>query len=72
MLHWQKKDGYEQFIRNNGIYDEITECLTKAEKNIIEFSGIGENPTYEKVLEGAGVARENQVWSQIWANRSRI
>lgn len=49
------------FIRNNGIYGEIMECLTKAEKNIVEFSDIDENPTYEEVLEGARVARENQV-----------
>lgn len=49
------------FIRNNGIYDEITERLTKAGKNIITFTDIMENPTYEKVLEGAKMAREYKI-----------
>lgn len=48
-------------IRRNGIYDEITAILTAAGKRIIEFSGIMANPTYEKVLEGAKLAREEQV-----------
>lgn len=30
-------------------------------QNVIEFSGIGANPTYAKVLEGARLARENKV-----------
>lgn len=29
-------------------------------QNVIEFSGIGANPTYSKVLEGAKLARENK------------
>ncbi len=49
------------FIRENGIYEQIMGSLAKAEKNIIEFSGICENPTYEKVLEGAKLARENKI-----------
>lgn len=49
------------FIRNNGIYDEIMERLTKAGKNIITFTDIMENPTYEKVLEGAKMAREYKI-----------
>lgn len=48
-------------IRKNGIYDQIVMSLTKAEKNVIEFNDIMENPTYEKVLEGAKVARENKI-----------
>lgn len=48
-------------ITGNGIYDEIMESLAKAEKNVIEFSGICENPTYEKVLEGAKLAKENEI-----------
>lgn len=48
-------------IRENGIYDQIKESLTKAEKNVIEFTGICENPTYEKVLEGMRLARENNI-----------
>ena len=47
------------FIKGNGIYDEIVSILKAAGKNIAEFSGIMANPTYEKVLEGAKIAREN-------------
>lgn len=46
-------------IKRNGIYDEITEILKAAGKNIIEFPGIMANPTYKKVLDGARIAREN-------------
>lgn len=44
--------------KKNGIYDEVTDILKAAGKNIIEFSGIMANPTYAKVLEGARLARE--------------
>lgn len=45
-------------IKQNGIYEEVMECLKKTNQNIVEFSGIGANPTYSKVLEGAELARE--------------
>lgn len=48
-------------IKKNGIYDEVVSVLKKAGKTIIEFSGIMANPTYEKVLEGASLAKEHQV-----------
>lgn len=48
-------------IKRNGIYDEVTGILKAAGKNIVEFAGIMANPTYEKVLEGARLARENNV-----------
>lgn len=48
-------------IRENGIYGQIMGSLAKAGKNVVEFSGIRENPTYEKVLEGAELARENGI-----------
>lgn len=48
-------------IKDNGIYDEIRKSLAKANKNVVEFSGICENPTYEKVLEGAKLAKENKI-----------
>ena len=35
--------------------------LALADRTVIEFSGIMSNPTYEKVLEGARLARENSV-----------
>lgn len=47
-------------IKKNGIYDEVVSALEKAGKKIIEFPGIMANPTYEKVLEGARLAKEHQ------------
>ena len=48
-------------IKRNGVYDEVMESLKKAGKNVVEFPGIMSNPTYAKVMEGARLARENQV-----------
>lgn len=48
-------------VKNNGVYDEVMGILEKAGKRVIEFSGIMPNPTYQKVLEGARLARENKV-----------
>ncbi|HIZ56658.1 MAG TPA: iron-containing alcohol dehydrogenase [Firmicutes bacterium] len=48
-------------IKKNGIYHEVTEILKKAGKTIVEFPGIMINPTYDKVLEGAKLARKNHV-----------
>lgn len=48
-------------IKKNGVYDEVMESLKKAGKTVVEFFGIGANPTYAKVLEGAKLARENEV-----------
>lgn len=46
-------------IKRNGVYDELTALLKAAGKKIVEFSGIMSNPTYEKVQEGARLAREH-------------
>ena len=48
-------------VRDNGAYGEIMAGLLKAGKNVTEFSDIGENPTYGKVMEGAGLAKENNI-----------
>ena len=48
-------------IKRNGVYDEVTAILKAAGKNIVEFPGIMANPTYAKVLEGARLAKENNV-----------
>ncbi|MBQ3335631.1 MAG: iron-containing alcohol dehydrogenase [Eubacteriaceae bacterium] len=48
-------------IKQNGIYEELTEILKKAGKEVIEFCGIMSNPTYAKVQEGAALAKENKV-----------
>ena len=48
-------------IKRNGVYDEIMGILNAQGKRIVEFSGIMSNPTYQKVQEGAKLARENHV-----------
>lgn len=48
-------------IKKNGIYDEVCDILHENGKNIIEFSGIMPNPTYNKVLEGITLAKEQRV-----------
>ena len=48
-------------IKSNGVYDELIGILRDAGKTIAEFSGIMSNPTYEKVQEGARLAREHQI-----------
>ena len=48
-------------IKRTGIYDEIMAILTEAGKDVVEFSGIIANPTYAKVLEGAKIAKEQDV-----------
>ena len=46
-------------IKKNGIFDEIMSLLKGRE--VIEFSGIMSNPTYNKVQEGAALAKENNI-----------
>lgn len=48
-------------IKKIGLYDEIIVILNKIGKNIIELPGIMPNPTYEKMMEGARLAKENKV-----------
>lgn len=48
-------------IKRNGIYDEVLGVLEESGKKVVEFSGIMENPTYGKVLEGKRIAKENHV-----------
>lgn len=48
-------------VKKVGIYDEITEVMKAAGKNVTEFSGIMSNPTYTKVQEGAALAKENEI-----------
>ena len=48
-------------IKKNGVYDELVELLKAAGKKITEFTGIMSNPTYEKVQEGAKLAKDNQI-----------
>ena len=48
-------------IKRNGVYEEVTDILHRAGKNVVEFSGIMSNPTYAKVQEGAKLAKENHI-----------
>lgn len=48
-------------IKKNGVYDEIASILNAEGKNVIEFPGIMPNPMYKKVMEGAMLAKENNV-----------
>lgn len=48
-------------IKRNGVYDEIIGILKSNGKQIIEFSNIMANPTYQKVQQGAKLARDNNV-----------
>ncbi|MFR3029798.1 MAG: iron-containing alcohol dehydrogenase [Blautia sp.] len=48
-------------IKAVGIYEEMVMLLKNAGKKIVEFSGIMSNPTYEKVQEGARLAKEMEV-----------
>ncbi|MGN0674388.1 MAG: iron-containing alcohol dehydrogenase [Oscillospiraceae bacterium] len=48
-------------IKKNGVYDEITAILCECGKTVTEFSGIMPNPTYSKVLEGAALAKDNDI-----------
>ena len=51
----------QESIKRNGIYDEVIELLGECGKNIIDFPGISANPTYEKVLDGIRLYKENNV-----------
>ena len=48
-------------IKRNGVYDEVVRILKENGKTIVEDGGVMPNPTLDKMLEGAGIARENDV-----------
>lgn len=48
-------------VKKNGIYDEVKKILEDAGKRVIDFCGIMSNPTYEKVQEGAALARKEKI-----------
>ena len=48
-------------VKKSGLYDSIVEILKSAGKNIIDLPGVMSNPTSEKLVEGAKLARENNV-----------
>lgn len=48
-------------MKNNGIYDEVLQILKDAGTQVFEFGGIMPNPTYNKVLEGARLVKEQDI-----------
>ena len=48
-------------IKKNGLYDEIIKILNESGKKVVELPGVMSNPTYDKVLEGGKLVRDNNV-----------
>ncbi len=48
-------------IKTIGLYDEVVAILKETGKQVVELSGIMSNPTYDKMMEGAALVRENNV-----------
>ena len=48
-------------IKRNGIYDAVMQELHKAGKDVVELGGVMPNPTIDKVLEGAVLAKSEAV-----------
>lgn len=48
-------------IKKIGLYDQIMAILREAGKKVVELEGVMPNPTYEKMMEGAKLVRENKV-----------
>lgn len=48
-------------VKKNGIYEEISGLLQEMGKTVVDFSDIMSNPTYEKVQEGASLAKKEKV-----------
>src|SRR5574344_2409792 len=48
-------------IKKNGIYDRIMIDCKAAGKKVVELEGVMPDPTYDKVLEGCRLVRDNAV-----------
>ncbi len=48
-------------IKKIGLYDEIIKILNESGKKVVELPGVMSNPTYDKVLEGGKLVRDNNV-----------
>lgn len=48
-------------IKKIGLYDEVIKILKSSNKNVFELSGIKPNPTYDQLLEGAKMVKENNI-----------
>ena len=48
-------------IKKIGLYDQVTAILKDAGKKVVELPGVMPNPTYDKMMEGAKLVRDNDV-----------
>lgn len=48
-------------VKKIGLYDELMDILKACGKNVVELKDIPANPTYDKVLEGIRLYKENHV-----------
>ena len=48
-------------IKKIGVYDQVIETCKSLCKTVVELSGVMPNPTYEKVMEGCRLVKENNV-----------
>ena len=48
-------------IKKSGLYDDIVKILKDCRKTITELPGVMANPTIEKLLEGAKLAKDNNI-----------
>ncbi|WP_321416197.1 iron-containing alcohol dehydrogenase [uncultured Desulfobacter sp.] len=48
-------------IKSIGLYDQVTAILKDAGKKVIELSGVMPNPTYDKLMEGVKLVKDNNV-----------
>ena len=48
-------------VKTTGLYDRVVDALKAAGKAVVELPGITPNPTFDKVLEGARLIRENGI-----------
>lgn len=48
-------------IKRNGIYDDVMAALKASGKEVVELPGVMPNPTVDKLNEGRGITRDNNV-----------
>ncbi len=48
-------------IKKIGLYDKVIKALRNTGKNVTELAGIKSNPTYNQMMEGARLVRENNI-----------
>ncbi|STO30790.1 NADH-dependent butanol dehydrogenase A [Fusobacterium necrogenes] len=48
-------------IKRSGLYDRVIEILKETNKKVVELAGIKSNPTYDQMMEGARLVKENNV-----------